>query len=173
MRTPRACAQLTVCLALGSFFTSACKGRALEEDLRMSIAGEEQAVSVDLSCEACAAEVVVDAYFDPDAYLNPDDEVVLEQFRVDYALEGVDDVPYLAGVLEQHVRPDDDASFTVLLAGSAQREHVGSESPDDDVEGRATLTLAGYDSDDEQVFVEQEIAIRFVHGSSVIEEPAP
>lgn len=173
MGTPRERTQLTASLTLGALLLGGCDGRALEDDLRMSIAGEETAVVVDLSCEACAAEVDVDVYFDPDAYLNPDDEVVLEQFRVDYELPGVDDVPYLAGVLEQLVRPEDQANFVVLVAGSAQREHVRDESPEDDVEGRATLTLAGYDSDDAQVFVEKELAIRFVHGSAALEEPAP
>jgi len=173
MRTPHECAQLTFCLALGVLLESGCSSRPLEDDLRMSVTGQGQAVTVDLSCDACAAEVDVSAYFDPDAYLDPADEVVLQQFRVDYALDGVDQVPYLAGVLEQHVRPDDEASFVVSVAGSAQRAHVREASPDDDVEGRATLTLAGYDSDDQQAFVEADIAIRFVHASAAVEEPAP
>lgn len=139
----------------------------------MSIADQGQTV-VDLSCESCQTSISVNVFFDPDAYVADEDEVVLEQYRVDYDLEALDDAPpFLAGVLEQHVRPDDDASFVINVAGSAQREHVREQSEGDDVEGRATLTLAGYDSDDQQVFVEQTIAIRFEHRSGGAEETAP
>jgi hypothetical protein len=171
MRTFQARAQLTAAV-LGVLLGSGC-GRTLEDDLRVSIAGEGRTVVVDLGCATCVPAVDVDVYFDPDAYLADDDEIVIEQYRVDYDLSGVGRVPYFAGVLELHVRADEDGSFVATLAGTAQREHVLQASPEDDVEGRATLTLAGYDSDDEQAFIETEIPIRFVHGRGAREGSEP
>jgi hypothetical protein len=172
MTTFQARAQLTGA-ALGVLLASGC-GRTLEEDLRISVAGEGRTVVVELGCAECVPAVDVDVYFDPDAYLAEDDEVVIEQYRVDYDLSGLTGrVPYFAGVLELHVRADEDGSFAATLAGTEQREHVLEQSPEDDVEGRATLTLAGYDSENEQAFIETEIPIRFVHGHGALEESTP
>jgi hypothetical protein len=165
---------MQACLSLGALVAGGCEGRSLEDDLRMTVTGDAAPVVVDLACDGCGTWVEVEVYFDPDAYVAEDDEVVIEQYRIDYELDRVDEQPpFLAGQTEQHVWADDRASFLLSLAGSAQIEHVREHSGGDAVEGRATLTVAGYDDQDEQVFVEKALAIRFEYGSGAEQESAP
>ena len=153
-------------VAAGLALSFGCEGRKLADDLLVSVADQGEVLVVNLECEPCMPSVRVGMHFDPNAYLTDDDEIVIEQFRIDYDLAGVSrTVPYFAGVLQQSVRPMDDASFVVQVIGTAQRAHLLEVSPDDDVHGRATLTFAGYDSDDQQAIVETELAIRFAHSA--------
>ena len=161
----RPCVLVVGVLALG--FAGGCDSDAVEDTLRVRL-DLGQPLTVDTFCEggcAGADELTVRIeYPDYPAELQPRDEWVdFEQFRIDYALSTLDDeVPFFAGTSSVTVAPGDQASFSVTVAGSPQRAFVYDAIGGELAAGHATLTLAGYDWDNNQVFIERDFDIRFV-----------
>ena len=110
-------------------------------------------------CEADSALWASVAY-DEAGGVVPDASVELLQYRVDYVVEGLaEPVPYLAGGLAVRVLAGAETSFALVLAAYRQREHLLEHLGQEAVEGRASVTLEGYDAGDLLVRLRAELAI--------------
>ena len=122
------------------------------------------AVDVDTRCEngGCDSLEQVEASVSIDAHGHADAAIEILQYRVDYDLVGVaEQVPYYASETNLTVSADTAATLTVNAAGERQREWIIARFGFDQLQGTATLTLAGYDQDDNVKQAEAEFAIRF------------
>jgi hypothetical protein len=91
-----------------------------------------------------------------------DAEVEILQYRVDYSLFSVEgEVPYYANVTSVRVAAEEPAEFNVRAAGQRQRDRITSQFGYDQIDGIGTLTLAGYDQDNEIVLAEAQFDILF------------
>lgn len=89
-------------------------------------------------------------------------KVELVQYRVDYALTGVAGaVPFYGGRSSFEVAPGEDKVQSLVVVGSVQRDFVRSAVGGAAVTGTATLTLAGYDHDNHQIFLDTSFVVRF------------
>jgi hypothetical protein len=143
-----------------------CSSSATEDLMKVTFAPYSTPVTVDTSCEnsGCADwnRVAVTVEFDSDSYVAEDTQVDLEQYRIEYDLSDIEDeVPYFASPLEVSVVPDETTTFYVYVAGQTQRDFVRKAAGGKPVHGLALLTLAGYDQQDEQVFLEKGFDIEF------------
>ncbi|MBN2800842.1 MAG: hypothetical protein JXX28_17025 [Deltaproteobacteria bacterium] len=87
--------------------------------------------------------------------------VAFSQFRVDYDL-GLDaEVPFYANVISERVEQGGYTSVRIRAVGVDQVRWVNSRFAGAPVGGIATLTLAGYDSDDNVVLVDTLFDIAF------------
>jgi hypothetical protein len=155
---------IVACLALPVL---GCDPEPIEDDLRLSLGTDGEPVTVPIGCESpCDGDARLDVELEyVDDFRTDDETFELVQYRVDYDLPGTDgDVPYFAGDRGLTLAPGDTASFSVKIAGDAQRQFLLQELGEDayGLEGRATLTLAGYDSLNAQVFIEGDFDVRFV-----------
>jgi hypothetical protein len=119
-------------------------------------------VYVSTTCaDTCREALDVELSY-PDDLFRPEDEIVLLQYRVDYALEDDIKLPYFAAPIELRLQPDDVQHVTLSAAGSRQRaallEAVGDDAV---VRGDATLRIVGYDWTDRRVSIRQTFAIAF------------
>jgi len=89
------------------------------------------------------------------------DTVDFKQYKVDYTLHGIADVPYFAGRSDLPLKPGASESFTLQVVGSAQRQFVRKAMKGKPVSGTAKLQFAGYDFDNKQVFIDTEFDISF------------
>jgi hypothetical protein len=143
-----------------------CDTTATEDQMVLTFAPYSTPVTVDVKCEngGCSGEERISAKvaFDPDTYVPEGTRVEFEQYRVEYDLADVEDeVPYFANPLDLVVLPEETTAFYVYAAGQTQRDFVREAVGLETVRGTALLTLAGYDNQDEQVFLEKEFDISF------------
>jgi hypothetical protein len=140
-----------------------CDPEPVEEDLRVRFPDASR-VEVDVDCGGgCGGTSRLGVEIEYDAEFRPDDETVeLLQYRIDYELDGLDEQPpFFADEQGIALTPGDVVSFDVTPAGPAQREFVREQADGESVSGVATITFAGYDYDDAQIFIEADFPIRF------------
>lgn len=87
-------------------------------------------------------------------------DVDLVQYRVDYAVDGVT-VPFYGGKIGLPVAPGQERVMSLVVVGAAQRSAVWQAAASAPVTGSATLTIAGYDGNNEQIFLATTFAVRF------------
>lgn len=89
-------------------------------------------------------------------------KVEIVQYRVDYALPGAaSDVPFYGGKTSFEIMPGETKVQSLVAVGSAQRDFVRRATGGAPVGGTGKLTLAGYDEDNHQVFIETGFEVRF------------
>lgn len=123
-------------------------------------------VRVDTVCDngGCDGLEQLDATltFDQQAFVSGTAQVEILQYRVDYALNGLtDQPPYYAGRTDVLCDVGASQDFNVRAAGQAQRDWVYARYLGQQVDGHATLTLAGYDELNNQVEVSADFDISF------------
>lgn len=151
-------------LALG--LLSSCDSGSIGDQLVLTFAPYSTPVTVDTNCEngGCSMEERITATlaFDTDTYVSEETRVEIEQYRVEYDIDEIEDeIPYFASPLDVVVLPDQTTTFYVYAAGQTQREFVREAVGTEPAQGSALLTLAGYDDLNEQVFLEKSFDISF------------
>jgi hypothetical protein len=143
-----------------------CDTGTLEDRLVLTFAPYSTPVNVDTDCGngGCGGQERIAATlgFDRDSYVAEDTRVQFEQYRVEYDLPDIEpDVPYFASPLDLVVTPAETTTFYFYAAGQTQRDFVREAAGGEPAQGTARLTLAGYDDQDEQVFLEKGFDISF------------
>ena len=153
-----------------SFIAAAgCDATAADERVTVTPTAVGTATTIQTTCgDACEQDGVLDldlAYADD--YFPQDEVVELLQYRVDYYLDGFDTrVPYFAGRMQLKLEPGAETSVSLPIAGAAQRALVRQNAGKRTIYGTAEITLAGYDWDNKQVYLEFETPVRFVAGDT-------
>jgi len=148
-----------------------CQPSETSDQLRISFGTGEFAppVEADTLCSngGCDGFEQVEAQLDFDSggsFTSSDAYVEILQYRVDYDLAGVDDEeqpPFYANETSVICNIDEPATFNVLTVGQTQRDYVRSHFGTEQIDGTATLTLAGYDHRNGVVQVDANFAISF------------
>lgn len=102
--------------------------------------------------------------YNADVASSAEDQVEILQYRVDYQLAAPNDLiamPYFAGHLAFELPVGESAEFSVAAAADRQRDFILERLPGQAVAGTATLMLAGYDLQNEQVFPRAQFEIFF------------
>lgn len=162
--------KLVCCLIPTLLVTAACGPSATEDALAITFGSGAGAppVQVDVDCLNGGCESIEElagelTYSDEEA-TAVDAEVEILQYRIDYALAAPHDdvdLPYFAGHVALTVKVGETVGFNVVAAGEKQRQFILARYPDDQLRGTATLTLAGYDQQNEQVFPRADFDIYF------------
>jgi hypothetical protein len=140
---------------------SGCGG-AIELDV--SVTEPATRVEVDTRCDNGGCDVP--AQVEVEVSIKNDDQpgatVEILQYRVDYDLiDAEGQVPFHAGAARWSVGAGTPATFLVPAAGQRQREEILTLFGYVRVDATGTLTLAGYDQDDEVVTGAAQFAIGF------------
>lgn len=153
--------RITVSLALFAF---GCSG-AVELDVGLASGASGAPVQVDTRCDngGCESGDRVDLVVGIRNDDQPAATVEVQQYRVSYDLPDVapEVVPYFAAELEVSIVAGSPATLSVKAVGQRQREWILSRAGYDQIDGTATVTLAGYDQDDEVVEAQVDFAIAF------------
>jgi len=115
----------------------------------------QETIAVDTYCGNGGCEAVPSATvtltLDASASLPENDAVHFLQYRVDYALSAVDDIPYFAGETDIALEGTQTVSVSFPIAGNRQREHIFNAVGGKRISGTAQVTLEGYDEKDQLV----------------------
>jgi len=148
----------------------ACEPPPTEELLAITFGAGAKAppVELDVDCEdgGCMGlvELEVQLTFETHEYSTIEAMVKIVQYRVDYHVGAPYDdleVPYFSGNTSVALAIGDTTSFNIVVAGDTQREFLRPRIGERQAEGRATLTLAGYDHNDELVMPAADFDIFF------------
>lgn len=123
-------------------------------------------LDVDCSNGGCAEPPLLTGHltYQADIASSAEDYVEILQYRVDYKLLAPHDLvamPYFAGHLSLLVPVGEVGEFNLAAASDRQRAAIRARFGDDPVSGTATLMLAGYDLNNEQVFPKVDFEIFF------------
>jgi hypothetical protein len=144
----------------------ACDSDAVDNKLGVTLVPYSTPVKVDTFCDngGCVGkkELTGDVSFNTNSYVAEGTTVEFQQYRVDYVLTDIaKEVPFFAAPIEFSVSPKQTGNFTILAAGRAQRTFVYKAVGTKRIEGKATLTMAGYDNHEKQVFIDKQFDISF------------
>ena len=158
---------LTARSALTSLFVfsafAACSDPSSAGRLELSLENAETAVVIDTGCAAACDRVPLGlSVMYPMETFPPQDTIDLLQYKIEYDLgDRVSAVPYFAGTTTLALKPGDTEPLQLTAAGAAQRSAVERAQGGQEITGNATVTVAGYDWDDRQVFVSLRFGVRF------------
>jgi hypothetical protein len=143
-------------------FAFGCGSPSVADDLTLTVDANGE-LNVDTACRpSCGGDDSVSGVISYESDTRPEgDTVDFKQYKVDYTLHGIADVPYFAGRSDLPLRPGASESFTLQVVGSAQRQFVRKAMKGKPVSGTAKLQFAGYDFDNKQVFIDTEFDISF------------
>lgn len=116
----------------------------------------------------CPRALVLFSIDYPQASYNPADTLQLLQYRIDYDLTGSSQkLPYYAEPLSVVIKPGETKELALPAAGDAQRDRLSTTFAGKSTRAKASLQLAGYDWDNEQIFVKTEFDVQFRPGPEV------
>ena len=145
-----------------------CDPSPVEEDLSFAALDSTQ-LEIDVTCVGeCQSDSTVPFVVDYEQRgQDPSATVEFKQYRVDYKLDGVKGpVPYFADKIQDgEVGPGGSLPLLLTMVGSTQRKYVATHAQKGEASGTATVTLAGYDFLDSQVFITAVMKIHFVQGT--------
>jgi len=125
-------------------------------------------VEVDTNCDdgGCDGleQLQATLNFDQQGFVSGTAQVEILQYKVEYGLYDLaadNQPPYYAGVTTVVVNINDSVDFNVRAAGSNQRDWIRARYGDRQLDGTATLTLAGYDQLNQVVQVSSDFDISF------------
>ena len=146
--------------------TAACSESLSEDRLEVEVDSTEATV-VRFECAAsCTASTVTLTINYPLASYNPDDTLQLLQYRIDYDVSGSKlTLPYYAEPMSLVIKPGDDKEVTLTAAGQAQRDRLEAKLGASTGSAKASIQLAGYDWDNQQVFIHADFDVQFRQGS--------
>ncbi|MCB9779807.1 MAG: hypothetical protein H6742_14675 [Alphaproteobacteria bacterium] len=155
---------LTACGAVPLLIAGTGCAQTTAEMLEISLVNGT-AVTVDMVCDAagCAGDDV-EAEVTFDAGLGVDDGAIVYvyEYRVDYAFANTSDTaPFFADLVEFEVPVEGTTAFTFDAAGTAQRDWVYGWAQNPTEAGTATLTIAGYDHNDDVFEASTEFSVSF------------
>jgi hypothetical protein len=158
-------------LALSPVVLAAGCDDTVDGDLSATTSAGGELVIDDVCSPSCGGSDSLDVQVSYAAEKTPQQgDVQLAEYRVDFTLPGVTGtVPFYAGTTTYALSPGKQATQTLLVVGTTQRQFVQQAIGSQSVAGTAKLTLAGYDFDNRQVFVTTTFAVRF----GPISGPAP
>lgn len=160
-------------LFLTALLAAGCEPPPTSELLYITFGSGELAppVEVDTLCDngGCDGleQLEAELHFQDHDLLNPDAQVEILQYQVQYDLFAFDEeaegeaLPFYANLTSVRVDLGESTAFNVRAAGERQRDWVRSRFGSDQVDGVGTLTLAGFDHRNEVVQVDVEFDIAF------------
>lgn len=138
---------------------AACPDSSAERRIELTFAPNELPLEIDATCAAaCAASATLRIGY-PDDFYAEHEEIAFTAYRVDYDFgRDLDGIPFHAHPIDLSLLPGETKTLRVTFAGDRQRAFIAEHGAglEDRLRGRAMLQLAGYDWNDEQVFVEIE-----------------
>jgi hypothetical protein len=146
--------------------TAACTDPLSEDRLEVEVDSIKAPV-VRFACAAgCPASTVTLAIEYPVASYNPEDTLQLLQYRIDYDVTGSKlELPYYAEPMSLVIKPGDQKELMLTAAGQAQRDSLEAKLGSSTASGKASIQLAGYDWDNQQVFIHADFDVQFRQGS--------
>ncbi|MED5369988.1 MAG: hypothetical protein VX899_03155 [Myxococcota bacterium] len=116
--------------------------------LRLTI-DDPATVVIDSVCSGCATTHTATLAYADGASGPSDAAFVFAQYRVDYALDDGSTVDFYADTLDGSVAEGEYVDFNFTVSGRTQRAYVFETYGSEEVYGTATLTVEGYDWNDE------------------------
>jgi hypothetical protein len=146
--------------------TAACSDSLSEDRLDVALESSE-AILIRFDCAASCPDPTLMLTIDyPQASYNPADTLQLLQYRVDYDVTGSKlELPYYAESLSLVIKPGDQKALSLKAAGQAQRDKLRAKLGSSSGSARASLQIAGYDWDNQQVFIHTDFDVQFRQGS--------
>jgi hypothetical protein len=143
-----------------------CGSPSVEDDLTVTVDDTAGALKIDTNCDSsCGGDTdvgVVISYDNPNNTRTSKETVELEQYRVDYSLIGLHNVPFFAADISgNHIAlsPGASENITVPVVGQAQRDFVRKAAGGKAISGTATLKFAGYDFNNKQLFIDTDFNV--------------
>jgi hypothetical protein len=139
----------------------------LSED-RLDVAVDtSEAIVVGFGCAASCPDTTLLLTIDyPRASYNPADELQLLQYRIDYEVTGAKlELPYYAEPLALVIKPGEQKALMLNVAGQAQRDKLKAKLGSGTASAKASLQLAGYDWDNQQILIHTDFDVQFRQGS--------
>jgi hypothetical protein len=159
-----------------------CGANPVEKDLSINVGVEASPLRLSTLCEdaTCAEVEQVHVQIVFAAGLPQTEEAELDEYRVDYELDGLKTPPYYAAKKKLLITPGETASLSLDVFGSAQRSFMIKELGHGTTTGTARLTYAGYDHDNNQILVKTrfevavgEIGLTSASGTTLTSPPNP
>lgn len=148
---------LVACATLG-----ACNSAAVDDEISLSVAKTPAHITLGCADDCPMSTVVLDLEFEG-GYRPSEDQVELLQYRVDYDIPDLRaKVPFFAAETAITLRPGGRVQISLPLVGRKQRSALTSGVTQLPMEGLVTLTLAGYDPQNENLTLSVDIPVRLV-----------
>lgn len=137
-----------------------CEPVRTADYLQITFGGPAQ---VDVACANGGCEtldtVAVTVTWTEDPLFLADDTIEIAQYRIDYVVPGIEEIPFYAGYTTQYLTPGATVTFDVPVVGGTQRELLGDAiGAGETVTGSATLTLGGWDHQGEVIGDDVDVA---------------
>ena len=143
---------------------SGCGGSPVQDDLSIHIAQEQLPLRISTLCAdaTCEALQQLHAEIRYAAGLAQTEVVELDQYRVDYELDGVKGtVPFFAARKKLSLSPGASAQLILAVSGQSQRSFLIKQVGHATVSGSGQITFAGYDHDNGQVLLKTQFELEF------------
>ncbi|MBA2321906.1 MAG: hypothetical protein H0V89_12220 [Deltaproteobacteria bacterium] len=137
-----------------------CEPVRTADYLQITFGGPAQ---VDVECANGGCEtletVAVTVTWTEDPLFLDDDQIEIAQYRIDYAVPGIEGIPFYAGYTTQFLTPGTTVTFDVPVVGGTQRELLAAAiDAGETLTGSATLTLGGWDHQGEIIGDDVDVA---------------
>jgi len=149
-------------LALMLLLLLGCGANPVEKDLSIRVSDQALPLKISTSCEdpSCAELQQLHTEIVYAAGLPQTETVELDEYRVDYDLDGVKGpVPYFAAKKKLLLSPGESASLSLDISGSSQRSYLIKKLGHASASGIGRLTFAGYDHDNHQILAKSQFEV--------------